>query len=66
MAGVGKMATMLWLLAAVFMLGAAVGLAEGSKHGHNYYDFFVSLLHVLACILVDHVYIYIRFATYIR
>ncbi|KAM0826526.1 hypothetical protein ACQ4PT_068821 [Festuca glaucescens] len=41
MAGVAKMAAMLWLLAAVFMLGAAVGLAEGSKHGHNFYDFFV-------------------------
>jgi hypothetical protein len=50
MVGVAKMQAMLWLLAAVFMLEAAVGLAQDAKQGHNYYDFFVSLLHVLAYI----------------
>jgi hypothetical protein len=50
MVGVAKMPAMLWLLAAVFMLGAAVGLAQDTKH----YDFFVSLLHVFA-------YIYMHF-----
>ncbi|XP_051192710.1 putative laccase-9 [Lolium perenne] len=41
MVGVAKMQAMLWLLAAVFMLEAAVGLAQDAKQGHNYYDFFV-------------------------
>jgi hypothetical protein len=49
---VAKMPSKVWLLAAVFMLGAAVGLAQNTLH----YDFFVSLLRVLAickCVLVD-------------
>ncbi|XP_051192711.1 putative laccase-9 [Lolium perenne] len=37
MVGVARMPSMVWLLAAVFMLGAAVGLAQNTVH----YDFFV-------------------------